>query len=66
MYRLIIVEAKVIAGDRCEVVGLGGMGVCVVFGQGDALAFEVGEMRVKDYFGIVLESGRKHQHDSCM
>lgn len=59
MYGLIIVEAKVVAGDRCKVVGLGGMGMCVVFGQGDALAFEVGEVRIKYYFGIVLEGGRK-------
>lgn len=59
MHGLIIVQAKVVAGDRCEVVGLGGMGVCVVFGQRDALTFEVGEVRVKYYFGIVLEGRRK-------
>lgn len=58
MYGLIIVEAKVVACDRCEVVGLGGMGMCVVFGEGDALAFEVSEVRVSNHFGVVLEVER--------
>lgn len=50
-----MVEAKVVAGDGGKIVGLRGVGMGIIFGQGDALAFEVGEVRVKDDFGIVLE-----------
>lgn len=55
MYNIIVVEAEVVASDRGKVVWLGGMGMRVVLGQGDALAFKVGEMRVSNYFGVVLQ-----------
>lgn len=54
VYRFVMVEAKVIAADGCKVVWLRRVRLGIVLGQEDALALEVGDIRVFDDFGKVL------------
>lgn len=51
---LVVVEAKVVAPYRGDVVRLGGVRLGVVFRQEDALALEIDEVWVIDNFGEVL------------
>lgn len=54
MYRAVMIESEVVAANGCDIVGLRGVRMRVVLGEEDALAFEVGEMRVTNDFCIVL------------